>query len=396
MSPRKSVNPGLAKLEKRRREPVSTFFTLSVNQAGPNRQPELKAVPTHSFVDCKCNCETVLERFKPKPQKHVVSDSLFTLSIMCSTNKAVEGARRVYKRMCKLEPPTQTTSREAALKSLIQEFAQHCEHAKILRKMTERPYHFVPYPIIPRSQVDEDGVPLIGSDSDSNEENERPDGPVVSNFQAVFAFNTIINNALTEKLEQKLPRSSKYPRNQMPGCIYIMKSSRIPDMVKIGVTTKDPAVRREQLDRCYPTIQIHAYTSEVPYARLVENVIHIELLAQRYMEECSTCQGNKTHNRSHTEWFKITEQLAEQVVMRWAKWMGSRPYHTDTRELSLIWANRLQKAREKGYRPGVDHILCNGNTWQNFTDMRRPKGARDDSGAIELTRCVKKESPFSD
>lgn len=266
MSPRKSVD--LEKL----RGPGPKFFTLSVNQAGPDRQPELKAVPVHSVIDCECNCETALQCFKSKPKKHAVSDSLFTLSIMCSTNKAVEGARRVYKRMCKLEPPTQTTSREAALKSLIQEFAQNCEHVKILRKMNERPYHFVPYPIIPRSQVDDDGVPLIGSDSDSNEENERPDGPVVSNFQAVFAFNTIINNALTGKLEQKLPRSPKYPGNQMPGYIYIMKSLRIPEMVKIGVTTKDPAVRREQLDRCYPTIQIHAYTSKVPYARLVETL----------------------------------------------------------------------------------------------------------------------------
>jgi hypothetical protein len=167
-------------------------------------------------------------------------------------------------------------------------------------------------------------------------------------------------------------------------------------MLKIGVTTKHPAVRREQWGRCYPAIQLHAYTSQVPYARLVENVIHIELLAQRYTEDCGTCTGTKTRKRSHTEWFKVAEQLAEQVVLRWAKWMGSRPYHTDTRELSRIWVDRLQKAREKGYRPGVDHILCKENTWQNFTDMRRPKGVRDDSGVIELIRCVKKKSPFSD
>jgi hypothetical protein len=114
------------------------------------------------------------------------------------------------------------------------------------------------------------------------------------------------------------------------------------------------------------------------------------------MEECNNCKGDKPRAHFHTEWFKVTEQLAEQAIIRWAKWMGSRPYHTETRSLSLTWADRLKKAREKGYRPGVDHILCKEDTWQNFTDMRRPKGARDDSGAVELIRCENEKSPFSE
>jgi hypothetical protein len=105
------------------------------------------------------------------------------------------------------------------------------------------------------------------------------------------------------------------------------------------------------------------------------------------MEDCSSCKGNKVRARSHTEWSKVTEQLAEQVVLRWAKWMGSRPFHADTRKLSQTWADRLKKAREKGYKPGIDHIQSRETTWQNFTDMRRPKGGKDDSGAIELFKC---------
>jgi T5orf172 domain len=396
MSPREPVDLSADKLWKLKREPAPTFFTLLVDQDRPDTQPELDAVTKHSFADCGCSCEKALRRFNPDPDKYVISDGVFALSIMCSTYAAVGRAVEVFEKICNLEPQSQTNDRQANLKSLIFEFAGHCEHQKILPKIVERSHHFVPYPIIPRSRLDHDGVPLMELDSGSDEEDGNPDQPVVSDFQAIFAYNTVINNALVEKLGQKLPRNPKAPSGQMPGYIYILKSPRIPDMLKIGVTTKDPPVRRQQWDRCYPTIQLHAYTSEVPYAKLVESLIHTELLAQRYMEDCRTCRNRKVRARSHTEWFKIAEQLAEQVVIRWAKWMGSRPYHTDTRTLSLTWVGRVKKAREKGYRPGVDYILCKEDTWQNFTDMRRPKGARDDSGAVELIRCTNAKSPFSD
>ncbi len=233
------------------------------------------------------------------------------------------------------------------------------------------------------------------ADSDSDAENEEPDRCAFSNEQALYPWTTIINNALVEKLEQKLPRNPRGPTSEMAGYIYLLKSHRIAGMLKIGVTTKNPAVRREQWDRCYPSIQLHAYTSLVPHARLVEHLIHTELLAQRYKEDCSSCKGSKARARSHTEWFKVTESLAEQTVIRWAKWMGSRPFHTDTRMLSLAWRNRLHKARENAYRPAVDHFLSTENTWQHFTDMPRSKDARDDSGVVELIRCTVGNSPFS-
>jgi hypothetical protein len=396
MSPRKPIDPVSVELRNLKREPVPTSFTLFVNLDMPESQPELGYVPVQRFANCKCNCESALRRFNSKAEKLVASDGVYSLSVMCHTKAAVKAAVRANEKIHKLRLSTLTTDRQAVLKPLILELAGHCEHAKFPCREVEQPHHFVPYPVIPRCQVDENGVALMDSDSGSDEEDGQPGEPVVSNCQAIFAYTTIINNALIEKLSQKLPRDAKQPTSQRPGYIYILKSSHIPDMLKIGVTTKKPPVRQEQWDRCYRTIQLHAYTSPVPYARLVETLIHTELLAQRYMVECTTCKGRKTRARSHTEWFKVTEQLAEQVVIRWAKWMGSRPYHADTRKLSLTWFERLKKAAERSYRPGVDYILCQDATWQNFTDMRRPTGARDDSGAVELIRCENAKSPFSD
>jgi hypothetical protein len=400
MSPKKPVDPISDKLRKLKKKPVSTYFTLLIDQDKPDSQPKLQFITQHSFADCKCSCEKAKQRFDPS--KYVISDGIFALSIMCSTHAAVTRAVREYEKIRKLESPTQTKSRQAALKPLIVQFASTCEHRKILRKVVERPHHFVAYPMVPKSRVDQDGFPMTESDTDSDEEDEKADrgdeeadAPVSANSLAINPRRTI-NDELIAKLLQKLPRSRRVHTSEMSGYIYILKSPRIRGYLKIGVTTKDPVVRREQWDRCYPTIELHAYTSKVPYASLVEGIIHTELLIQRHMEDCSSCKGKKIRARSHTEWFKVTEQLAEQVVLRWSKWMGSRPYHADTRKLSQTWVDRLKKAREKGYKPGIDHIPSREATWQNFTDMRRPKGGKDDSGAIELIKCKIEKSPFSE
>ena len=393
MGPKKPVDPILIKLSKLKKKPVPTLFTLSVNQDMPDKKPELAAEARSSFVSCKCSCEKALNRFASG--RNVISDGIFDVLIMCSTNVAVTRAVRVYEQFDKLKPQTEDENRQKGLKKLVHEFAGHCEHIKIRRKVAERIPYFVAYPVIPRCRVDRDGVPVMDSDPCSDEVDEKPDEPVDSDCQAVYNWTTVINNALAEKLRQKLPLSPRQPKSELPGYIYILKSPRAPDMLKIGFTKKDPAVRREQWDRCYPNIEVHAYTSLVPYAKLVEHLIHTELVTQRHTDDCSTCKGKKTRPRSHNEWFRTTEQLAEQTVIRWAKWMGSRPYHTDTRTLMQKWDDRLKKAQKKAYMPGVDHITYTGNTWQTFTDMRRPKGARDDSGAVELTRCMKGKSPFS-
>jgi hypothetical protein len=99
---------------------------------------------------------------------------------------------------------------------------------------------------------------------------------VSANSLAINPRRTI-NDELIAKLLQKLPRSRKVPTSEMSWYIYILENPRIPGYLKIGATTKDPVVRREQWDRYYPTIELHAYTSKVPYASLVEGIRHNDL-----------------------------------------------------------------------------------------------------------------------
>jgi T5orf172 domain len=131
--------------------------------------------------------------------------------------------------------------------------------------------------------VDSDGFPVTESNTDSDDFYERADkgdeeadAPVSANSPAINPRRTI-NDKLIAKLLQKLPRSRRVPTSERSGYIYILKSPRTPGYLKIGVTTKDPVVRREQWDRCYSIIELHAYTSKVPYASFEERMIHNDL-----------------------------------------------------------------------------------------------------------------------
>lgn len=159
---------------------------------------------------------------------------------MCSTKAGVKRIVGFYEEMGKLKSLTESTSRQAARKSLIFQFAAQCEHKKILPKLVDRTHRFVPFPVIPKFRLDQEGVPIMKADSDSDTEDEDPDRSAFSNEQAIYPWTTIINNALVEKLEQKLPRNPRRPTSEMAGYIYILKSHRIADMLKIGLTTKDP------------------------------------------------------------------------------------------------------------------------------------------------------------
>ena len=396
MGSRRLVVPELDKLRRKlEKEPAPTTLTLFVDQDRLNSLPGRHAVTKHSLADRECSCEKALLRFKAS--NYSPSDGTFTLSVKCSTKAAMMRAFYVYNEIRRLGQPTQQNVKEPkTLRGLICEFAALCEHRKAMFRKPEPRPTFNPYPVIPRCRMDNEGVPILGSDLDSDGENDKPHQHIVPNGHALFAYNTVINDAFIEKLLQKLPRNRKDSTSENPGYIYILKSPQIPDYLKIGVTADDPAVRRKQWDRCYPEIQLHAHTSEIPNAKLVETLIHIELLAQRHTGHCSKCKGNKTHGRSRTERFRITEQLADQIIAPWARWMCSRPYQADTRTLSQTWVNRLEKVRGKGYRPGVDDLLFAGDTWSAFTDMRRTRGVLDESGAFKLTRCKDGKSPFSD
>jgi hypothetical protein len=149
MRPKKPVDPVSDKLRKLKKNPVSTYFTLLIDHDRPDSQPKLQFVTQDRFADCKCSCEKAKQRFEPS--KHVISDVIFALSIMCSTHAVVTRVVREYEKIRKLKSPTQTKSRQVALKPLIIHFARTCEHRKILRKVVERPHHFVAYSMVLRS-----------------------------------------------------------------------------------------------------------------------------------------------------------------------------------------------------------------------------------------------------
>jgi hypothetical protein len=91
MRPKKPIDPVSDKLRELEKKPVSTYFTLFIDQDRPDSQPKLQFITRHSFADCKCSCEKAKQRFEPS--KYVISDVIFALSIMCSTHAVVTRVR---------------------------------------------------------------------------------------------------------------------------------------------------------------------------------------------------------------------------------------------------------------------------------------------------------------
>ena len=108
--PREQANdPILAKLSKLKRNPVPTFFTLSVYQDRPGTQPELDIATKSDFVDYRCS----YEKARPRASIHrnLSYQTISPLYQSCSTTAAVKRAVSIYQEFCKLELRDQTTSR---------------------------------------------------------------------------------------------------------------------------------------------------------------------------------------------------------------------------------------------------------------------------------------------
>ena len=89
-----------------------------------------------------------------------------------------------------------------------------------------------------RVNIDDD--PRKDPDPGSDDEREEPEEGVYTNRHAIFAQTLDFDGALVHGLEQKLPQSTKHPPSQNSGYVYILKSTCIPNMLKISVTTTDP------------------------------------------------------------------------------------------------------------------------------------------------------------
>jgi hypothetical protein len=132
-------------------------------------------------------------------------------------------------------------------------------------------------------------------------------------------------------------------KSQDEGYLYIYRSPKCPNHVKIGRTKKTPLERIDQWGKCkLPIARVQDDKSvSFQHARLAENLIKKELHNVRRKYTCHKCerpkpspprQGEEATAKmvDHEEWYQISEERALTIVHRWRDCLVSdSPYDED-------------------------------------------------------------------
>jgi hypothetical protein len=196
-----------------------------------------------------------------------------------------------------------------------------------------------------------------------------------------------INLDLAKKIAKPIEPSHKTESRQYLGYVYIL-SCVSRDLVKVGFTNDHPYKRLSEISPCYPDAVLVAYTVPIPYPHRVEQLAHAELALQRLNHSCPACC------KTHREWFKMTQGLAERVVLRWAKWIAKQPYEMHSGVLHPAWVRALDKKLIARLRPAAEDRSAHEPDWGTWTAFRASTGRKDFSAQVDPNICKEKTSPL--
>jgi hypothetical protein len=149
--------------------------------------------------------------------------------------------------------------------------------------------------------------------------------PHFSPYQPKRTKSFPVSKALRELIIKPLT-----PTDRKPGFIYLFWDKEHFGKLKIG-RTKDLKQRLNDWNR--KCKREHAYhpaikrgeLPEIPHVSRVEQLIHVELKDSRRKMSCAGC------NKTHQEWFAVSDALALKVFQKWQDWITQEPYGFDAR-----------------------------------------------------------------
>lgn len=149
---------------------------------------------------------------------------------------------------------------------------------------------------------------------------ENPSGNTCSNT-IHFALISIMTKQLGE-------------RDRHNGWVYLLKDPQCPGHLKVGYSKDLSQRQKSHKDKCgWPLFPITNALPNTLYARRAETLVKADLAHLCVNRRCP--KPKCTEN--HTEWFKVDEHTAEQVVDKWAKWTSLNPY-ADDGNLEHMWS----------------------------------------------------------
>ena len=139
--------------------------------------------------------------------------------------------------------------------------------------------------------------------------------------------------ALKTLMARTLSKTEKY----LLGDIYMFYHPRVPNIIRMGVTTRNPEMILTQWRaRCSPTLALVSDSLSRPIhcSHRLEQLLHRDLKSKRRPKWCQGC------NLVHQQGFEVTEQFALTTVQLWRRWMETEPYDEDG-ELKPYWKQQI-------------------------------------------------------
>ncbi|KAJ0421667.1 T5orf172 domain-containing protein [Aspergillus carlsbadensis] len=159
-----------------------------------------------------------------------------------------------------------------------------------------------------------------------------PGYPVASPIQKFepYAPKCHDGKSVSQMLREVLTKPLTKREIEKSGMIYIFWYQGNFGHLKIGLTNNlDDRLRA--WEKCGKPLDVHFPLTEndklpVQHIYRVERLIHTELKEHRLKEECLVC------NKTHTEWFRVSNEAAVSAVRKWMGWMRKHPYACKTME----------------------------------------------------------------
>ena len=200
-------------------------------------------------------------------------------------------------------------------------------------------------------------APVETEDSELSSDDDEPSNPSPLPAPATASTQSSRTTAILNLLTN--PPTPKKTRNPN-GAVYILPALHNGrPVLKIGRTAQPQITTRTQpiQSQCrstalsFPPNLNQSTIWQRPMTEyhddLVERLVHAELHDARYLFEC-VC-GTR-----HREWFDVPREVAERVVMRWARFCEGRPWEEGSAgrewkgELKGEWKVRVERWRRMG------------------------------------------------
>ena len=129
-----------------------------------------------------------------------------------------------------------------------------------------------------------------------------------------------------------------------------------------------------------------AYTPAIRHPGRLEEIIHEVLSPQRLTYSCKHC------GKRHKEWFEVTLERAEEVVLLWTRWMQLGPYQG--RSATGLCASRLYECMGSLHKH-IKAETSTSSTRLSYPVVKQETGSRTVNGTPAKRTPKRKFSDYS-